>query len=1173
LNSALRHLGKKRIRRALGATKFVSFPMKWSAKSTRTDRPLAFPVTRARHLRLHTAPDIAIWLRQLGLGRYEAAFRENDIDQTVLRSLTHETLKELGVASLGHRLRLLDAIAAPGSDAGVEPPAVTTEIVQLLGGTPTVASITDAVGERRHLTVMFCDLAGSTSISATLDAEDWRDLVGAYLDTASTAVIEMGGHVANKMGDGLMALFGYPVAQENDTERAARAALSVLRGLTELNRKNEGTGKPILNVRIGIETGPVVVDAAGEIYGDAPNVASRVQALAEPGTVVVTAEVQRRIVGLFVAEERGSHELKGLPERVTLFRLVRASGGGRHVGQRHFTPLVGRDEEIAMLMRRWERARQGEGQFVTIVGEPGIGKSRLIAEFRARLAETPHTWGEWTCSQLLRNTPLHPISDWGRQRFGGVGRFPAEQFADLENTLALLKLDPMENAPLLAPLLEIPVPQERASTLAPDDLRRRQLESLTKWLVAGAQAHPSVLVLEDLHWADPTTLDLLRGIADRSAPTPGFFLITARPEFQPPWGIRPHHCTISVAPLDRAQVRHMVGKLAAGHAPPNEVVDGLTERTGGVPLFVEELTRFWLERGERDDVQVIPPTLQQSLTARLDRLGPAREVAQIGAVIGRNFSYQLIRAVAGIEDAPLRRALDRLADADILLVQGRPPDADYRFKHALIQDAAYENLLRSRRQSLHRNVAESLRDKFRRTAAAEPEALAHHFTQAAVPESAIEWWGRAGRRSLERSAFIEAVEQFKRALALITTLPSTPALRLTQIQFQAALITPLVHVRGYAASETKAAAEQARLLIEQAEALGEPLEDKLLLFSVLYGVFVPTHAAFSRDVCCNLAAHVLTLAEKQRASFPLVLGHNFLGSALLLAGEFSEARAHLDQAIALYDPVKHRPLAPRFGEDQRIINLAYFRSTALWVLGYPEAALADIDQAYDEARQSGQAAFLGLALIGSFFVVDTYCGNYAKANVRIDELIALADEKGAGWWKAWAMLGRGWLLGLTGKAADAVEVLTSGIAAWRLTGATQYLPRWLSYLAEARADLGQLDEAWRCIDEAARAIDTTKERWFEAETYRIAGEIALKSPAPDVAKAETYFKRALVVAHQQQARAWELRAAMSLARLWRDQGKPQQAHELLAPVYNWFTEGFDTLDLKEAKTLLDELAA
>jgi predicted ATPase len=516
----------------------------------------------------------------------------------------------------------------------------------------------------------------------------------------------------------------------------------------------------------------------------------------------------------------------------------------------------------------------------------------------------------------------------------------------------------------------------------------------------------------------------------------------------------------------------------------------------------------------------------------------------------------------------LEAALERLAETDILLVQGVPPESDYRFKHALIQDAAYENLLKSRRQVLHRRIAEALRDQF----AAEPELLAHHFTQAGLTEAAIGWWGKAGRRSLERSAFIEAIEQFTRALTLIATLPGSATLRRMQINFQAAIITPLAHVRGYAASETKAAAEQARLLLEQSEALGEPPEDPLLLFSVLYGIYVPTHVSFDADVCRDVAAQVLALAEKQRASFPLVLGHNFLGSAMLLAGEFSEARAHADQAISLYDPAEHRPLAMRFGEDQRIINLAYIRSNALWVLGYPEAARADIDQALKDAREIGHAASLFWALWGATFI-NTFCEDYAAANARVDEIVALAGEKDAALWRAWGMLWRGLLLSLLGKTADAIQMITSGIVAYRATGATCYLPPWLSYLASANAKLGQLNEAWRCIDEALSAIEAAKERWGEAEANRIAGEIALMSPELDAVKAEAYFDRSLAVARAQRAKSWELRAAMSMARLWRDQSKRVEARQLLAPVYGWFTEGFDTRDLKDAKALLEQLAS
>src|SRR5215469_8296010 len=712
---------------------------------------------------------IADWLKKLGLPEYGGCFAENGIDVSVLPHLTDQDLKDMGVL-LGHRRKMLAAIGelssqraaprAPTTDSPIGPAPIPAAVAVA----SPIAPAAESAGERRHLTVMFCDLVNSTGIAAKLDAEEWRDLVNAYLDDASAAVTEMGGHVAKKLGDGLMALFGYPLAHENDAERAARAAPSIQRALADLNRKNACAGKPELVARIGLETGPAVVDAVGEIYGDVTNIAARVQALAEPGAVLITGQVQRQVAGLFVVEERGTHALKGVPKPTALFRLVRASGGGRRSGQRSLTPLIGRVEEIAMLMRRWERAWQGDGQLLLIVGEPGLGKSRLIEEFHGRLRDTPHTWVEWSCSQFLQNTPLHPIAEWGRQRFGSTD-VPAERrLADLESSLAQVKLDPADNTALLAPLLDIALPKERLPSLAAEELRRQQLAALTNWVMASAKVQPVVLAFEDLHWADPTTLDVLRGIAERGALAPLLIVATTRPEFRPAWDMRSHHATISLAPLDRAQVRDMIAELSALRALPGEVVDNVATRAGGVPLFVEEVTRLLLERGEKGGIHAIPPSLQQSLMARLDRLGPAREVAQVGSVIGRGFSYGLLRTLAGMADTALETALEQLAEADILLVQGFPPDSDYRFKHALIQDAAYENLLKSRRQVLHRRVAEILRDRFPDVAAAEPEVLAHHFTQAGLTDAAIEWWGKAGEQALRRSAFQEAISHLGKAI-------------------------------------------------------------------------------------------------------------------------------------------------------------------------------------------------------------------------------------------------------------------------------------------------------------------------------------------------------------------------------------------------------------------------
>ncbi len=654
--------------------------------------------------------DVEGWLRGLGLGRYEEKFRENNIDAEVLPQLTADDLKDIGISAVGDRRKLLAAIAAlsgapPSADATAPSPK------------PSGRTSPQHDAERRPITVMFCDLVGSTALASRLDAEDWRSLVNAYLDEASAAVTRLGGHVLKRLGDGLMALFGYPHAQENDAERAVRAALAIQRALGEMNTSNAVKRAPQLSARIGLESGPVVVEATGEVFGEAPNVAARVQALSEPGAVLVTANVQRQTAGLFVAEDRGAFELKGVPAPVTLYRIVRASGG-RRTGARSLTPLVGREEELDLLRRRWERARNGAGQLTLIVGEPGIGKSRLVREFRATLGETPHTFVELCSSQLLQNTPLHPIAEWGRQRFGADE--PADRrLADLENTLRLIGLDASEYAPLIAPLVDIPLPEHRAAKLAPEELRRRQLAALTTWFLAGARSQPLALAFEDLHWADPTSLDLMQALAERGAQAPMLIFATARPEFRPPWSLRSHHSVISLSPLDRADVALMVDELAARHALSQEVVEGVSERTGGVPLFVEEVTRLLLERGEAGGLQAIPPTLQQSLAARLDRLGEAREVAQIGAVLGRDFTYALLCAVGGVDDRGLQSALDRLAAADLLIVEGAGPQATYRFKHALIQDAAYDSLLKSRRQALHRRAAEILRYQPER-AAAEP---------------------------------------------------------------------------------------------------------------------------------------------------------------------------------------------------------------------------------------------------------------------------------------------------------------------------------------------------------------------------------------------------------------------------------------------------------------------
>jgi len=565
----------------------------------------------------------------------------------------------------------------------------------------------------------------------------------------------------------------------------------------------------------------------------------------------------------------------------------------------------------------------------------------------------------------------------------------------------------------------------------------------------------------------------------------------------------------------------------------------------------------------------VPASLYASLLARLDRLGTAKEVAQVGAAIGREFSDALLAAVVCKPEAQLGALLDRLIRAGLLFRKGELPHATYRFKHALVQDEAYGTLLRGPRRALHARITETLESQFAEVVQNQPEVLARHCTEAGLIEKAAGLWGKAGLRSLERSALVEAVEQLTRALSQIATLPSTPVLRREQIKLQVALVNALMHVKGYAASETMAAGERARLLIEQAQALGEPPEDPMLLFSVLFGIWVRSIWALNGEVHCELAAQFLELAEKQRATVPLMIAHRVMGVSLVHTGDITQGRAHLDHALALYDPVAHRSLATRFGQDVRVACLAY-RSWALWFLGYPEAALADSDDVLKEARKIGQAATFMFALNFTLYPTQ-WCGDYTTPNVQCDQLIALAEEKGAFVWKVLGKLHQSCLLALTGNASAQVQSLTSVITSYRAAGAISGMPWYLSCLARAYAECGLFDAAWRCIDEAVMTGETTKERWAEAEVHRMAGEIALLSPRPDVAKAEAYFGRALAVARAQHAKSWELRAAMSMARLWCDQGHRAEAYDLLAPVYGWFTEGFDTLDLKQAKVLLDEL--
>ncbi|WP_407160793.1 ATP-binding protein [Bradyrhizobium sp. STM 3557] len=1103
---------------------------------------------------------ISDWLKQLGMSDYAQRFSENDIDMAVLRDLTDQHLKDLGV-SVGHRLKILRAIRD--------------------------LSNASADAERRQLTVMFTDLVGSTALSTTLDPEDLRSVIGAYHKCVAETVARFDGFVARYMGDGVLIYFGYPHAHEDDAERAVRAGLAIIEAVGKL-----GIQEPI-RVRVGIATGLVVVGdlvGAGEaqergVVGETPNVAARLQGIAEPDTVVI-AEGTRRLLGnLFELQELRPKDLKGIAVPTRAWVALRASCVASRFEALHatgLTALVGREEELELLLRRWATAKAGDGQVVLIGGEAGIGKSRLTAALLERLAGEPHTRLRYFCSPQHTDSALYPIIGQ-MERAARLTHDDTSQRLDKLDTLLAQTSTSIEDASLIAELLSLPNDgRYPALELTPQQRRQRTFEALISQLEALTRQSPVLIIFEDAHWTDPTSLEAVGRAVARINTLRALMIVTFRPEFDAPWIGRPHVTAMTLNRLTKRQVGAMIDGVVGDKPLPACIRQDIIERTDGIPLFVEEMTKAVLEAEGQGAVErtiavvpspalAVPASLHALLMARLDRLGPAKEVAQIGAAIGREFSHALLAAVVRMPGPDLGSALDRLIRTGLLLRLGLPPNATYLFKHALVRDAFYGTLLREPRRALHARIAEAIESQSVETAESQPELLAHHCTEAGLIERAAALWGKAGQRSLARSALVEATVQLTRALSQIATLPGTPALRADQIKLQVALVNALMHTKGHAAPETIASLDRARAFIEQAESLGESPEDPLLLFSVLYGFWVANYIGFNSDALLDLAAECLALAEKRGAMVPLMLGHRLMGTSLMCTGAIAESRAHYDQAIAIYEPAEHRALASRFGQDMRVAALSY-RAWALWLLGFPEAAARDAEQALKEAREIGQAATLMYALAHTSFT-HMCCGRYAAASAEANELVPLADERGSLFWGSLGMLVQGCVLALTGKLSDAIHVITSGIIARRSTGATALEPICLSYLAGAHAELDNFDDALSCIREAMTKVETTKERWFEAEIERMAGEIALSLPDPDATKAEEYFEHALAIARRQQAKSWELRAAVSMARLWYAQGKRQQAHDLVAPVYGWFTEGFDTPDLREAKTLLEQLKA
>ena len=1110
--------------------------------------------------------DISAWLRGLGLERYEQAFRENAIDEATLPKLTAEDLRDLGVTAVGHRRILLDAIAALRAETFRDTTEHSVEPDRSGGKAPEA--------ERRQLTVMFADLVGSTALSARLDPEELRDIIGAYHRRCAEVITSSGGFVAKYLGDGVLAYFGYPQAHEEDAEQAVRAGLALIEAVAKLDA-GQATS---LQVRVGIATGLVVVgDLLGEgaaqeqaVIGETPNLAARLQGLAEPNTVVIADNTRRMLGGLFDYRDLGTLPVAGIDYPVHVWRVLGASlVGSRFEALRAAsTPLIGREEEIALLTRRWERAKAGDGSVVLIVGEPGIGKSRIAQTLLEQLGKEPHTRLRFFCSPHHQHSALYPSITQLEQAAGFRREDTAETRLDkLVAVLALANKELSEAVPLLADLLSIPTGDRYPPlNLTPQKRKQKTLHVQVAQVEGLAARQPLLMLWEDIHWSDPTTLESLDLLIDRAATLRVLMILTFRPEFTPPWVGRPH---VTLLSLNRLPPRHraeMIAHVTGGKTLPKKIADQIIDRTDGVPLFIEELTKSVVESGRMTDAGdhlAIPTTLQASLLARLDRLAPVREVAQIGAALGRQFSHELISAVSRMPQQELDDALARLVRAELIFRRGTPPDAEYTFKHALVQDAAYSTLLRGRRQQLHASIVRVLEEQFPGTGETQPELLAHHCTRAGLIEKGVAYRHRAGRHAMARSAMIEAVAQLAQGLELLADLPAGDERDHLELDVQVALGAAIAATKGFAALEVGRAYERARELCRQRA-------DHPELPAVLCGLYVHHLHRSGVHVAYDVAEELLRLAEQRQDPAACAVGHRFLAVGALHRGNQQLALAHFELALALYDQADRRSPVFLSVSDIRVASLNFIPLILLW-RGEIDQAIARSRAAFAAAQELGDAYTLSHVFHLNCWL-NQHLGDSTTVRERAEAAMKLTAEHGFSLWEVCAAFWYGWALAAAGEVTAGSAQMRSAIAANKGLGVVNQIPFLLGLLADICTQAGDPTEARDLLTEALGIVDRTQERWFEAELHRLRAEALLASSPSDSAEAEASLRHALAVARDQEARFWELRVATSLARLWRDQGKRTDARDLLAPIYGCFTEGFDTRDLKEAAALLAELA-
>ena len=1062
------------------------------------------------------------WLDALGLARYAETFEREEIEPEDVAELDDTELAALGLP-LGPRKRILKAVVAPAT------------------------AVPPREAERRQITVMFCDLVGSTALSEKLDPEDLRTLMQSYQQAAGAVIEHYGGHVAQYLGDGLMTYFGWPQAHEDDAERAVRASLDIVEAVNAID----------LAVRIGIATGPVVVGETGAgdasvpklAVGETPNLAARLQGLASADEIVIGPSTRRLLGGTFELVNMGEQALKGIVEPVQAHRItgIAATEGRFEAQHQHLTPLVGREAEMAMVMVRWEQAKAGEGRVILLSGEPGIGKSRITQTLRERIAEERHTRLRYQCSPYHTNSALHPVIEQ-IERAANFSRddTPDEKLDKLDSLLPI-----GAGRALVAALLSLPTERYPALDMSPQKQKEETLRVLAEGMAALAAVEPVLLIFEDAHWIDPTSQELLDLMVPAVAGHPVLAVITPRPEFVPPWLSQGHVTLLALSRLGRAEAAAMIARVS-DDVLPDDVLDQIVARTDGVPLFVEELTKTVAEGSGGG----VPETLQDSLMARLDRLGTAKEVAQVGACIGREFSGVLLAAVSSLDEDALAGALHKLVTAELMYHTSN----GYMFKHALMQDAAHESLLRERRKELHGQIARVIEERFPSIVGQEPEVIARHYSAGDMSEPASEYWYRAGQHAVARSANTEACQHFKNALAMFEELPESNENLRREADILLAFAVALRVSHGYNHPELQGSYARAR-------ALSEALGDTEKHFRALFGLWGGAGAVGDYRGQDEFGRECLRIAESVGEQRFLLAAHRMLGSAKAQYGDHAVAREHLERAIDIYDPEQHSSEALTFGYDPQAISLGYL-SGALWHLGYPDQAAATNARAlrHKNAEKHGGTR---MAVLSYAALLSIFRREHEEARAISERLIAESDELGHSATSAWGRIFRGWALSrLRPEPENALETrraFEESVELWGLMSSST----WAVLVADACLAQYETGYALHALATAEDFMQSSGEHRMMPELYRLRGDIAIA--AAETGEAESMYCSAIESALADEAKSLELRAATSLAQFWQSQGKTTEARDLLAPVYGWFTEGFDTADLKDAKALLDAL--